>query len=64
MMVGRKIQNTYQHEDAPDTYENTEVIFEVRNLSRKDQRLRMSRLNFIRVKSSDSRDLSVPAEVK
>ena len=27
MMVGRTIQNTYQHEDAPDTYENKEVIF-------------------------------------
>lgn len=40
MMVGRKIQNTYQHEDAPDTYENTEVIFEVRNLSRKDQKVK------------------------
>lgn len=40
MMVGRTIQNTYQHEDAPDTYENKEVIFEVRNLSRKDQKVK------------------------
>lgn len=64
MMVGRKIQNTYQHEDAPDTYENTEVILRFVICLVRIKRLRMSRLNFIRVKSSDSRDLSVPAEVK
>lgn len=64
MMVGRTIQNTYQHEDAPDTYENTEVILRFVICLVRIKRLRMSRLNFIRVKSSDSRDLSVPAEVK
>lgn len=63
MMVGRTIQNTYQHEDAPDTYENTEVILRFVICLVRIKRLRMSRLNFIRVKSSDSRDLSVPAEV-
>ena len=36
MMVGRTVQNTYQHEDAPDNYDGEEVIFEVKNLSRKD----------------------------
>ena len=40
MMVGRKVQNNYQHEDAPDSYENEEVLFEVQNLSRKDGKVR------------------------
>ena len=40
MMVGGTVQNTYQHEDAPDSYENEEVIFEVRNLSRKDGKVK------------------------
>lgn len=40
MMVGRKVQNNYQHEDALDSYENEEVLFEVQNLSRKDGKVR------------------------
>ena len=40
MMVGRKVQQNYQHEDAPDSYENEEVLFEVQNLSRKDGKVR------------------------
>ncbi len=40
MMVGRTVQNTYQHEDAPDNYDGEEVIFEVKNLSRKDGKVK------------------------
>lgn len=40
MMVGRKVQQNYQHEDAPESYENEEVLFEVQNLSRKDGKVR------------------------
>ena len=41
-----------------------EVIFEVRNLSRKDQKVKNVSFKLHKGKSSDSRDLSVPAEVK
>ncbi len=40
MMVGRQVQKNYQHEDAPETFENEEVIFEVKNLSRKDRKVK------------------------
>lgn len=40
MMVGRTVKNTYQHEDAPENYDNEEVIFEVKGLSRKDGRVK------------------------
>lgn len=40
MMVGRTVQNTYQHEDAPDSYDGEEVIFEVKKLSRKDGKVK------------------------
>lgn len=40
MMVGRQIQKTYQSPDAPESFEKEEVIFEVRNLSRKDNKVR------------------------
>lgn len=40
MMVGREIQNSYQHEDAPDSFAHEPVLFEVQNLSRKDNKVR------------------------
>lgn len=40
MMVGRQIQKTYQSPDAPESFEKEDVIFEVRNLSRKDNKVR------------------------
>lgn len=39
MMVGRQIQKTYQSPDAPESFEKEDVIFEVRNLSRKDNKV-------------------------
>ncbi len=38
MMVGRQISSSYQHENAD--FERAETIFEVRNLSRKDGRVK------------------------
>lgn len=38
MMVGRQISSSYQHENAD--FEKAETIFEVRNLSRKDGRVK------------------------
>lgn len=40
MMVGRQIKKSYQNDDAPESFENEEVIFEVKNLSRKDKKVR------------------------
>ena len=40
MMVGRQIKKSYQNEDAPDNFENEEVIFEVKNLSRRDKKVK------------------------
>ncbi len=40
MMVGRQVQKNYQHEDAPQSFENQEVLFEVRGLSRKDGKVK------------------------
>lgn len=40
MMVGRQVQKNYQHPDAPQTYENEEVLFEVENLSRADGKVK------------------------
>lgn len=39
MMVGRQIKKSYQNEDAPESFENEETIFEVQNLSRKDNKV-------------------------
>lgn len=36
MMVGRQVQKNYQNDSAPESFENEPVIFEVKNLSRKD----------------------------
>jgi len=36
MMVGREIKSTYRSENSPASYENEPVIFEVKNLTRKD----------------------------
>lgn len=40
MMVGRQVQKNYQHPDAPQTYENEDVLFEVENLSRADGKVK------------------------
>ncbi|MEG1550645.1 MAG: ATP-binding cassette domain-containing protein [Oscillospiraceae bacterium] len=40
MMVGRQIQKTYQNDNAPETFEREEVIFEVKNLSRRDKKVK------------------------
>lgn len=40
MMVGRQVQKNYQHENATDSFENEKVIFEVKNLSRKDKKVK------------------------
>ena len=40
MMVGRQVQKNYQHEDAPESFENEPVIFEVQNLSRRDGKVK------------------------
>lgn len=40
MMVGRQVNKNYQNADAPETFENEEVIFEVQHLSRKDNKIK------------------------
>lgn len=39
MMVGRQVSKNYQHENV-DGFENSPVIFEVQNLSRKDKKVK------------------------
>lgn len=39
MMVGRTVKNSYQHEEDID-YQNEQVIFEVQNLNRKDNKVK------------------------
>mgnify|MGYP004480552115 FL=1 len=40
LMVGRTVKATYQHEDAPESFENEEELFAVKNLSRRDGKVR------------------------
>lgn len=40
MMVGRAVEKNYQNEISEKGFENQEVIFEVRNLSRKDKKVK------------------------
>ena len=40
MMVGRQIRKNYQNESAPDGFEQEEVLFEVKGLSRRDGKAR------------------------
>ena len=40
LMVGRTVKATYQHEDAPQSFENEEELFAVKHLSRRDGKVR------------------------
>ena len=56
MMVGRTVKHNYQHEEDHD-FEKEDVIFEVRNLTRKDDSVKIYLLSFIREKYLDFQDL-------
>lgn len=64
MMVGRKFRILISMRMLPIPTRIQKSFLRFVICLVRTKRLRMSRLNFIRVKSSDSRDLSVPAEVK